>query len=354
MGHQLIAPACVPRSARIVTFAMPFTGVTNRVRRFAAKRWLRSTASILALGAVGLNAWAVRHSWTMTHFSDDDAATPPPERLSAMGKVRVLVAGVNVLRPANRRTPGALDLAFETRHVDSSDGHVLEAWYVPRPGARAIVTIFHGYHSAKSSLLESAQAFHELGCAVLLVDFRGCGGSTGNTTTLGIHEADDVAAACSLAHELAPDTPLVLYGHSMGSAAILRAIALEKILPEAVILECTFDRLLTTVEHRFGAMGLPSFPFARLLVFWGGALIGTNAFTHNPADYATRARCPALVLHGEQDPRVSLAEARAVCESLAGENRLEVFADVGHESCCRARPRLWRQVVGAFLERCAD
>ena len=39
---------------------------------------------------------------------------------------------------------------------------------------------------------------------------------------------------------------------------------------DAVVLECPFDRLLTTVEHRFELMGVPAFPLARLLTFWGG------------------------------------------------------------------------------------
>jgi hypothetical protein len=56
----------------------------------------------------------------------------------------------------------------------------------------------------------------------------------------------------------------------MGSAAILRAVALRGISPAALVLECPFDRLLSSVENRFAIMGLPPVPVARLLVFWGG------------------------------------------------------------------------------------
>ena len=42
-------------------------------------------------------------------------------------------------------------------------------------------------------LLAPAQAFHRLGYDAILVDFRGVGGSSGNTTTLGVREAQDVA-----------------------------------------------------------------------------------------------------------------------------------------------------------------
>src|SRR5207237_2938162 len=119
------------------------------------------------------------------------------------------------------------------------------------------------------SLLTPAAAFHEMGYAVLLVDFRGTGGSSGQETTLGVREAADVARAVDYTQHTWPARPLVLYGVSMGAAAIMRAVATEGVHPAALILESPFDRLLDTVANRFHAMGLPAFPAAGLLVFWG-------------------------------------------------------------------------------------
>src|SRR3712207_7040402 len=53
------------------------------------------------------------------------------------------------------------------------------------------------------------------------MDMSGHGGSAGNVTTIGYHEAADVAAAYQYAQTL--DDRVVLYGVSMGAAAILRA-----------------------------------------------------------------------------------------------------------------------------------
>jgi len=184
----------------------------------------------------------------------------------------------------------------------------------------------------------------------LLVDFRGSGGSSGEATTLGVYEAGDVATSFELAARIAPDCPLVLFGRSMGSVAILRAIAHAGISPEGIIIECPFDRLLGTVAHRFTAMGLPSFPCAQMLVFWGGVQHGMNGFAHNPCEYAPRVNCPALVMHGELDKRVSVPEVQAVYDALAGPKRLEVFPATGHESCYRTRPDLWGRHVTEFLD----
>ena len=89
----------------------------------------------------------------------------------------------------------------------------------------------------------------------------------------------------------------MLYGASMGAAAVLRA-AVGTVAPRAVVLEAPFDRLVTTVVHRFEAMGflaMLALPGAAVLVFWGSVDGGFNGFAHNPADYAARVAVPTLV-----------------------------------------------------------
>ncbi|NJR40440.1 MAG: hypothetical protein HC781_18420 [Leptolyngbyaceae cyanobacterium CSU_1_4] len=87
---------------------------------------------------------------------------------------------------------------------------------------------------------------------------------------------------------------MILYGASMGAVAVMRAVAIEKIEPVALILESPFDRLLNTVRHRFEVMGIPSFPSAELIVFWGGVQLGIDGFNHNPVDYARSIDCPRI------------------------------------------------------------
>jgi alpha-beta hydrolase superfamily lysophospholipase len=239
--------------------------------------------------------------------------------------------------------------------------------------------MFHGYAAGKAALLPEAKAFYELGHATLLVDFRGSGGSDGDETTLGVDEAKDVAAAVAYAFERWPSRPLILFGQSMGSAAILRAMATGEIawnrrgpVPlgrghpgtpigvNGLILECPFDRLTSTAANRFSAMGLPSFPCAQLLVFWGGVQHGFNAFRHNPVEYAAAVRSPILLLHGAEDTRVTKQQAESIFARIQGRKEFVCFTGVGHESYCVADPRAWKEHVAQFLdqigasdERCA-
>jgi alpha-beta hydrolase superfamily lysophospholipase len=329
---------------------LPTERRNGRLTAWVRRRPRLALSLIFTLLLLLLNGWAYRHAWAMTHYSGEGEFTVRPEKLSVFGKIQVLCAGVQIPRPRNESTPEQVGLRYETRRVTSTEGIELEAWDVAAENPRAVVVLFHGYASAKSRLLKEARAFHDLGCAVRLVDFRGSGGSTGSATTLGVFEADDVAAACRDAQAQLPDVPLILYGRSMGSVAILRSVSLEKVDPAGIIIECPFDRLSTTVGNRFTSMGLPAFPLAEMLIFWGGLQHGMNGFAHNPAEYASRVACPTLVLHGDQDFRVHLPEVRAVYDSLAGEKQLEIFPGVGHESCYRTRPDLWREHVTKFLD----
>src|SRR5262249_39182856 len=159
------------------------------------------------------------HARAMTHYADVGERTPSPEGLSFLGKVGVLFTGVTVPRPSGSGTPADRELAFEVLRIEVADGTRLEAWSVPHPKARGLVLLFHGYASCKAGLLPELAAFHELGYAALAVDFRGSGGSSGNVTTIGVREADDVAAALAHARTHRPGGPVVLFGKSMGAAA---------------------------------------------------------------------------------------------------------------------------------------
>ncbi len=317
-------------------------------------RWVwahrkRSALLFVLLLLVAVNVLAYVHAHAMTHYVESGNRTASPERLSFLDRVGILCTGVSVPRPSGSGTPADRGLAFEMHHIDSTDGMRLEAWYVPHRHPRGLVLLFHGYASCKADMLPEIAAFHELGFAALAVDFRGSGGSTGSVTSIGVREADDVAAAWAYARDKALGAPVILFGKSMGAAAVLRALAVHNLKPEALVLECPFDRLLSTVEARFDAMGVPAFPAARMLVFWGGLQHGFDGFAHNPVDYARAVHCPALFLHGERDLRVSVAQVEAIAAAVQGPRQTVVFPGLGHQSYVAAQARAWKDTVFAFL-----
>ncbi len=186
---------------------------------------------------------------------------------------------------------------------------------------------------------------------MLLVDFRGVGGSSGNTTTVGVREAEDVAIAVNYTRSLDLKRPIVLYGVSMGTAAILKAVAQKKVNPDAIVLELPFTRLLDAVRSRLKARKIPTFPMAELVVFWGGVQHGFNGFVHNPVMDARQARCPVLLLYGKRDRWTTESEIDRIFNNFQGIKQKVVFPKAGHDLLVTADRKLWVQSIDRFLEQ---
>jgi alpha-beta hydrolase superfamily lysophospholipase len=311
---------------------------------------LRRLAFLALVGFVALNGLAWIQARAATHFVPDGQPLEQLLTLPLPARLWTLASGVKIPRPRNRQTPHDHNLPYETRQISLPNGEALEGWFVPHPQSRGVIVMFTGYAGVKDGLLTPAATVFQLGWSSFLVDFRGAGGSSGNDTTLGMREAEDVAAAFAYAGEIWPGQPIVLYGVSMGSAAILRAVAVEGVRPAGLILEGSFDRLLTTTRHRFHAVGAPASPAAELLLFWGSVQLGYNGFGHNPADYAASVECPTLLMHGEHDAWVTPAETRAIFERLRGPRQIVQIPGVGHEMpFVYHEPGLWRESVAQLL-----
>jgi len=279
----------------------------------------------------------------MTHFVPDGITS------STMPGIVRLAFGAPMQRVENRRTPSDAGLAYEVRRIALADDAWLETWVVPHAEARGVVVMFHGYAASKASLLPAAVLLHRLGYATMLVDFQGAGGSSGTTTTLGMREADDVAAAFAFAVRRWPTLPIALYGASMGGTAVMRSMAIHQLRPAAIVLESPFDRAVQAVRNRLALHSLPAFPLAELLVFWGGVQLGFNGFQHNTVDYAREVTCPTLILHGGRDSRVSMGEIEAITANLRSPHELVTFPQAGHEALAAVDPAHWQARVGQFL-----
>jgi alpha-beta hydrolase superfamily lysophospholipase len=315
--------------------------------------WLRRhpwrTLLVSLLGAfLLLNVLAYRHARAMTRFAPSGTQTASIGSLSTLQKVGILLNGVDFPHPRSPVRPEDRGLAATVHNFPGHYGRP-EAWYLQRADARGIVLMFHGYGECKAQLLPEAEVFLALGYSCFLVDFPGYGGSEGDETSLGYHESIDVDRAVQYVREQWPGQPVLLFGRSMGSVAVLRALAVEGTEADAVLLECPFDRMLSTVQARFSRMGLPTFPAANLLVFWGGVQLGIDGFAHNPVDYAAAVKCPVLLMNGDRDPYVSVEQTAAIFRNLPEPKKRYTFEGLEHEPYLRKQPAEWKACVAQFL-----
>ncbi|NEZ54422.1 alpha/beta hydrolase [Adonisia turfae] len=266
--------------------------------------------------------------------------------------------GLGVPKPSHSQTPSDRGVFYGTRTLPIGQSRWLETWEIPAQTAvpRGTVILFPGNLGTKSSqLIPPAQSFASLGFNTVLVDFQGVGGSSGNTVTLGIAEAQDVVTVFNdVKHRNVVqgngDSPIILYGVSMGTAAILRAIATHNIIPDAIVLELPFIRLIDAVKSRLRHHKIPTDPTATLLIFWASIQHGINGFSHNPINYAKAVECPTLVIHGAQDKWTPVSDIEALVHNIPATKQLVVSADAGHHQLIGVDRPLWDASVSNFLK----
>lgn len=304
--------------------------------------WLTVLVLVLFGTATFLQAWA------MTHYQPATARNTRLAELSGWDKTKIVLLGPTVRRQSNTRTPADVGLAYETVRFCGWRGLQIEAWRVPGRRSPAVL-MFPGYGASKDTLLRAANEFAALGCELWLVDPHGIGGSEGSVTSVGYHEAEDVAAAVREVHRLSPDKHQILYGTSMGAVSILAAIHRGLIQPEALVLECPFDRFSNTIGNRFARLGLPRDPFAPAVACWVGVQQGFNGLAHNPVTYAASVRCPTLLLQGGRDESVGPQFVGEVSRAMGKACHTELIPDGGHAYLVLHSADVWRRSVKSFL-----
>lgn len=296
-----------------------------------------------------MNIVAFFHAYKFTHFITENVTkTKSPEKLNSLDKIKTLLLGVNNPRPTNKEKPEKyVDIELQSNKK-------IDCWYLnkkynnPTDTVKGTVILFHGYSGEKSSMLDKAEEFEKLNFDVLLVDFMGSGGSEGNQTTLGFKEAEEVKTAFEYLKEKGVKN-IYLFGTSMGSVAIMKAIADFEIEPKGIIIECPFGSMYQTTCARFKIMNAPTFPMAGLLVFWGGVQNGFWALGHNPTEYAKKITCPTLLLYGEEDKNVSRQEIDDIYKNLQGQKTLKTYKLAGHENYLTKYKDEWTKDICEFI-----
>lgn len=212
----------------------------------------------------------------------------------------------------------------------------LHGWYLPAPdgagagrGAPALLFL-HGNAGNISHRIRSLRLFHELGLAVLIIDYRGYGQSEGRPDEQGLY-LDALAGWRHLRDErdVAP-ADIVVFGRSLGGAVAAWLAARER--PGGVILEAAF-----TSAPDLGRELYPWLPVRRLL----------------RVDYDTRAAVgsidtPLLIIHGRDDGIVPFAHARRLYEAAAGPRTLLELSG-GHNDAFVVSAADYREGVARFL-----
>jgi uncharacterized protein len=307
--------------------------------------YLRWTIWVIVIQIVLANISASIYAYKFTHFYDPPA--PSVSSQNIFGKTWKLFVGPKFYKNTNEPEPS---FAYETIQLKTSGDIPIDTWYSETDSSKGCVILIHGYSANKSFVADEAAMFRQWGYSVLLLDLRGHGKSGGNTTSFGIKETDELQKAFEFA-KYKGHSRIIVYGVSLGSGVAIKAIAENKIHPDAIIADSPFGNLHQHFKRRAALLGFPSEPSASLITLWIGLEKGYNAFQHDNRSYAKKVNCPVLVEWGDKDRFVSRGEAEAIFKNLSSKNKkFVVYPGIDHESFLQKDPFTWEREIQAFLK----
>lgn len=184
----------------------------------------------------------------------------------------------------------------------------------PDPGAPRLLYL----HGAKWDVRSSAgriRRMHDLGFAVLAIDYRGFGESTAGLPS-EVSAAEDARAAWAWLGERQPAARRYVFGHSLGGAIAVQ-LAADRDDVAGLLLEGTF----TSIADVFRTME------------WGWLPVGpfiTQRF--DSVDRIARVKAPVLVVHGSDDRLIRPELGRALYERAPEPKRFVLVEGGSHHN----------------------
>jgi pimeloyl-ACP methyl ester carboxylesterase len=216
----------------------------------------------------------------------------------------------------------------------TADGECIRAAHLPRQGAPrdVAVVVAHGFNGglAKPSVRAVVRGLAPH-AGVLVLDFRGHGGSSG-CSTLGDREIYDLDAAVCEARRLGY-RDVVTCGWSMGSSVVLRHAALIGGVDAVVAVSGPSTWYVRDTRAMRRLMWLIESPAGRALCRLGGLRLGPAWQTppESPREVVGRiAPTPLLIVHGDRDRYFGVEHAHVLAEAAGEPTELWIVPGMGH------------------------
>jgi len=230
----------------------------------------------------------------------------------------------------------------------TSDGVTIQAWWYPVgeagrrddltasqsdfPPPAPAVLFLHGNAGDISHRTPMASGLLREGCSVLLLEYRGYGGSEGSPSEEGLH-LDALAGYDFLAEALGGPGSIVVLGRSMGGAVAARLAVTRP--TGGLVLESAFTSLEDMARTLYPF--LPGFLFRRLR-----------------GHFDTRARIrdvdvPVLVVHGTEDEIVPFRMGRILYEAAGASGEWLEVAGAGHNDVAWVGGEGYYRALGGFI-----
>lgn len=214
--------------------------------------------------------------------------------------------------------PEYKDVSFK----DINNKIELKGWFFQTKDSKTTIILSHGYGQNRLQMgiktLDIVKAFISKGYSVLLFDYRACGVSGGDMTSIGIYEKDDLLGAIKFI-KASGSKNIILLGYSMGAST---SIIAGSISPDAsaVIADSPFSDLDEYINKNLPVWsGLPSFPFNKTVLMSVKVMCGLNLPDSSPRkSLAGLYGRPLMLIHSKDDHSIPVSNSQELYRIYSG------------------------------------
>jgi len=235
---------------------------------------------------------------------------------------------------------------IDTR-IPAIDGGFLEVWRIEPTGpSRGLVVMAHGWSRNRDRMVSRARFFGRLGFTTVLHSARDHGGSSRRRFMNAVKFAEDIEAVMRWLGQ-----PVILYGHSAGSAGAVIAASRNPASIRLLFLEASYaytrEALLSLYRWVNPVFGIC---FGPMILFWMNLFYGNKLDSVSPARLASGINIPVMLIHGQKDRRFPLAFALKLKRSFApGQAALYVAEGAGHSDSSQMPG--YAEAIKSFLDQ---
>jgi fermentation-respiration switch protein FrsA (DUF1100 family) len=235
----------------------------------------------------------------------------------------------HVPSPESLGIGGVEEVSFPT-----ADGLTLNGWFISRSEQpQFTLIVFNGNAGNRAFRAPLAEVLARAGLAVLLFDYRGFGGNPGLPSEQGLRTDARAARDYLLTRPEVDRRRLVYFGESLGTAVAAELAVAHP--PAALILRSPFTSMSDMARLHYGF--LPT----RWILRDRYATI----------DRVKRVNAPLMVIGGDADAIVPIAQTLQVYETASEPKELLVIEGAGHNDQSMLAGREMTDAVVRFLLR---
>jgi pimeloyl-ACP methyl ester carboxylesterase len=214
-----------------------------------------------------------------------------------------------------RVSPQAAGFAqAEEQVLESADGERVIVWHVPPQPGHSVVLFFHGNGDFLAGRVARFRGIISDGTGLVALSYRGYAGSTGHPSERGL--LMDAAAAYAFAIARYKPDQIVVWGFSLGTGV---AVALAADHP--------IGKLILEGPYTSTADVASTLPMMRAVpVRW----LMRDQFASDRR--IARVTAPLLVMHGDRDPVIPVAQGERLFALAREPKQLVRFSQGGHEN----------------------